>query len=114
MLHENFSDEVNAAHDESELRGGARLDELAVGKKLVVRTKNTVYTIERRGDGLYIQGHPKYCPVPVKCRIPGSVYSREGSMLRMNFIGRGMFMEFRTDEHPSPIVTSEIQEVTEV
>lgn len=112
MLHENFSDEVNAAHDKSEILGGAYLDKLAVGKKLLVQTKHTLYTIERREDSLYISGNAKYCPEPTACRIPGSNFG--GSMLKMKFIGRGMYMEYHTDAHPKRIVTSEIQEVTEI
>lgn len=110
--HPNLSDEVNNAIAESELAGGVFLDKLAVGKKLQVETRNTTYTIERREDGLYISGNAKYCPEPVKCSIPGSNFG--GSMLKMNFVGRGMFLEFHTDAHPTVIVTSQIQEVTEV
>jgi len=109
--HPNLSDEINAAIAESELAGGAYVDRLAVGKKLLVQTRNTLYTIERREDGLYIQGNEKYCPTPTKCTIPGSNFG--GSMLKMNFVGRGMYMEFHTDEHPTRITTSEVQEVTE-
>jgi hypothetical protein len=109
--HPNLSDEVNAAIAESELAGGAYVNKLAVGKKLLVQTKNTLYTVERREDGLYISGNAKYCPVPTKCRIPGSNFG--GSMLKMDFVGRGMYMEFHTDEHPTVIVTSQVQEVTE-
>jgi hypothetical protein len=112
MLHENFSDEVNAAYDESELAGGGYLDKLAVGKKLQVQTKKSLYIIERREDGLYISGNAKYCPEPVKCRIPGSNFG--GSMLKMNFVGRGMFLEFIVDGTNKTIVTSEISEVTEI
>ena len=112
MLHDNFSDEVNAAYDESQTQGGAYLDKLPVGKKLLVETINRDYIIERREDGLYIQGHPEYCPTPTKCRIPGSNFG--GSMLKMNFVGRGMFLEFHTDAHPKRIITSQIWEVIEV
>jgi hypothetical protein len=110
--HPNLSDEVNNAIVESELAGGVFLDKLVIGKKLQVQTRNTLYTIERREDGLYISGNAKYCPEPVKCSIPGSNFG--GSMLKMNFVGRGMFMEFHTGEHPTVIVTSEIKEVTEI
>jgi hypothetical protein len=110
--HPNLSKEVNDAIVESELQGGVSLDTLAVGKKLQVQTKNTTYIVERREDGLYISGNAKYCPEPTKCTIPGSNFG--GSMLKMNFIGRGMYMEFHTDEHPRVIVTSQIQEVTEI
>jgi len=110
--HPNLSDEINNAIVESELEGGVFLDKVAVGKKLLVQTKNTLYTIERREDGLYISGNAKYCPDPTKCSIPGSNFG--GSMLKMNFVGRGMYMEYHTDEHPKVIVTSQIQEVTEI
>ena len=110
--HPNLSDEINNAIAESELEGGVFLDKVAVGKKLLVQTKNTLYTIERREDGLYISGNAKYCPDPTKCSIPGSNFG--GSMLKMNFVGRGMYMEFHTDAHPGVVVTSQIKEVTEI
>ena len=112
MLHENFSDEVNAAYDKSTVEGGADLTKLEIGKRLIVQCKDCTLTIERREDGLYISGHDKYCPVPTKARIPGSNFG--GSMLRMNFVGRGMYMEFHTDAHPKRITTSQVQEVTEI
>jgi len=109
--HPNLSDEVNAAIAESELAGGVFLDNLAVGRKLLVQTKNTLYTIERREDKLlYISGNEKYCPTPVKCIISGSNFG--GSMLKMNFVGRGMFLEFVVDG--KTIVTSQIAEVAEI
>jgi hypothetical protein len=114
MLHSNFSDEVNVAYGESVLQGGADLTKLPVGKRLVVQCLDCTLTIERREDGLYISGHEKYCPIPMKCKVPGSVYAKDGSMLRMNFVGRGMYMEFITDADPQRIVTSEVQEVTEI
>lgn len=110
--HPNLSNEINAAIADSELAGGAYLDKLAVGKKLLVQTKKTLYTIEKREDGLYISGNAKYCPEPTKCSIPGSNFG--GSMLKMKFVGRGMYMEYHTDAHPTRIVTSQIQEVTEI
>lgn len=110
--HPNLSEEVNDAIAESELSGGAYLDKLAVGKSLLVQTKNTAYTVEKREDGLYISGSKKYCPEPMKCCIPGSTFG--GSMLKMNFVGRGMYMEFYVEAHPGCITTSQIQEVTEL
>lgn len=110
--HKNLAKEVNDAIVESELAGGVYVDKLEVGKKLLVQTRNTEYLVERREDGLYISGSKKYCPEPVKCRIPGSTFG--GSMLKMNFIGRGMYMEFHTDSHQGCITTSQIQEVVEL
>jgi hypothetical protein len=120
--HPNLSDEVNNAIIESELSGGAYIEKLAVGKKLLVQTRNTLYTIERREDGLYISGSARFCPEPRKCVISGSTFG--GSMLRMGYIGVGMYMEFMLDIPESErkigyvdghgrIVTSEIQDVRE-
>ena len=108
----NLSDEINSAIAESELAGGVYVNKLVVGRELLVRTKNTLYTIERREDGLYIFGDQMYCPAPVKCAIAGSNFG--GSMLKMGFIGRGMYMEFSTSMHPEVIVTSQIMEITEL
>jgi len=110
--HPNLRSEINNAIMESELAGGAYLSRLAVGRKLLVQTRNTLYSIERRADGLYISGNAKFCPKPVKCKIPGSNFG--GSMLKMDFVGRGLYMEFTTEDHPTVICTSQIQEITEV
>ena len=112
MLHEGFDDEVNAAFDQSQILGGAYLDELAVGRKLLVQTDNTLYIIEHRKDGLYISGDQEFCPEPTKCSIHGSNFG--GSMLKMNFVGRGMFLEFTVDGRIGVIVTCQILEVTEI
>ncbi len=53
-----------------ETRSWDELDGLQVGEKLLVNTESgRIYTIERRQDGFYISGHPKYCPEPVKASI---------------------------------------------
>lgn len=96
---------------ESKIEGGAYLDRLSVGSALEVETENHIYTIERREDGYYIDGHPKYCPEPTKVRISGSTMG--GSAIRMNFVGRGMRLEFTHPEYGS-ITTSWIKEVKEV
>ena len=123
MDHPNLSPEINAAIAESELQGGVFVDKLPLGHSLRVTTQNTKYTIERREDGLYMSGHYKYCPKPVKVNILGSNFG--GSMLKVGFIGRGMYLEFFIDMPDSErkrgevdghgrIVTSQIKEVTEV
>jgi hypothetical protein len=112
--HPNCDDAVNAAVVRSEVMGGADLNQLAVGKRLVVKCQDCTLTVERREDGLYISGHNKFCPMPIKCSIPGSTFSHNGSMLKQHWVGRGMYMEFHTEAHPKRIVTSEIQEVTEL
>jgi hypothetical protein len=110
----NLSDEINSNIAQSEIEGGAYLNNLGLGEVLHVRTKNTSYTIERREDGFYISGHPKYCPEPVLSYISGSTWG--GSLLKAGFIGRGMHLEFRIPSYVGrgAIVTSAIQDITEV
>jgi|SRR5208337_2495886 len=123
MPHPNLSKKINDQIAESELQGGVWIrkpegaavkDEpyLPVGKTLKVRTMNTTYLIENREDGTYISGNAKYCPEPTKCNIHGSTWG--GSMLKMGWIGVGMYLEFSTDKHPYRITTSEIQDVQEL
>ena len=111
--HPNLDDAVNEAIIKSELEGGVLLDKLEIGKKLRMVTSHRTYIIEKKPDGYYISGHPKFCPTPPKVKISGSVFHPEGSMPKMKFIGTGMFLEF---EHPEfgVVRTSEIQEVTEL
>lgn len=122
MNYKNLSPEINAAIAESELQGGVFIDKLPLGRSLKVQTQNTLYTIERREDGLYMSGHYKYCPKPTKVNILGSNFG--GSMLKVGFIGRGMYMEFYILDIPNrqrgivdghgTIVTSQIKEVEEL
>lgn len=109
--HPNLSPEINAAIIESEIDGGAYLKDLPNGKALKVTTKNTMYLIRRYGDELFIQGHPKYCPIRIKAYIHGSTWG--GSMIKAGFVGRGMYLEFSTEEHPGIVTTSKIQDVEE-
>ena len=116
--------EINAAIAESELMGGVFIKDLPVGKTLKVRTQNTVYFIDRVSEGpegltihsicqrYATQGHPSYCPEPTKAYILGSNFG--GSMLKIGFVGRGMYMEFSTENRRGTIVTSQIQEVEEI
>lgn len=129
MNHPNLSDEINANLAKSEILGGiwlslpgeyateARKEALAkgnvltVGKSLKVQTRNTLYVIEKRGENdFWISGHAKYCPVPTKANIHGSTFG--GSMLKMNYVGRDMHLEFSIPGH-DPITTSAIQDITE-
>jgi hypothetical protein len=56
-----------------------------------------------------ISGHPEFCPRPVRVRVQGSTWG--GSMLKLRFVGRGMHLEFRHPEYPTPIITSPIVEI---
>lgn len=86
----------------------AQLDE---GTELEIRTENRRYSLIYRGRGrALLSGHPRFCPEPVMVRIHGSTWG--GSMLKAEFIGRGMRMEFR---HPDfqTVLTSRILEIWE-
>lgn len=124
--HPNLSREINGKIAESEVLGGVWVHPhpdyvceeikaqpvLPCGAVLKIQTRNTLYTLEKRGEReFYIQGHPKYCPEPTRCYIAGSSWG--GSMMKAGFIGRGMVLEFSTDAFAS-LHTSTIQEITEV
>ena len=106
----NFDNDIMEMNFQQSLEGGAHLDKLPEGKTLVVKTQNTTYRIEKRPDGYYISGHPKYCPTPIKINPPGSSFG--SSSLKPGYIGRGMFMEFGEEGEKSKI-TSAIQDVYE-
>jgi hypothetical protein len=109
--HPNLSDEINHNICQSEIEGGVWLDRLPVGTVLEMETANHLYELQHRGNGrALITGHPKFCPEPVLVNIHGSTWGR--AMLKMHFVGRGMFLEF---DHPEygVIRTSRIQEIRE-
>jgi hypothetical protein len=125
MNHPNLSDEVNRNIAQSEIEGGVWIEKLAVGAVLSIRTENTAYTLEKRGENDYwLSGNLRYCPTPTKVHINGSTWG--GSMLKVGFIGRDMCMEFVIDfkneadrqvgwkDGHGRIVTSLIKDITEV
>lgn len=107
--HPNLSDEINRNIAQSEADGGVSLKSLAVGKALLVQTKNTLYRIEKRGESeFYISGNQRFCPEPTKTSIHGSTWG--GSMLKVGFVGIGMRLEFSVEGHRA-ITTSVISSV---
>lgn len=112
MSHPNLSAEVNRNIAQSEADGGVSLKSLAVGKALLVQTKNTLYLIEKRGEGEFlISGNQGYCPNPTKVNIHGSTWG--GSMLKVGFVGIGMRLEFSILGKPGAITTSQIESIQE-
>jgi hypothetical protein len=108
---ENWSDTVNRNLAQSDIEGGVDLRQVPAETVFEVRTRNRCYTIVNKGDGLaLISGHPEYCPKPVLAHIKGSTWG--GAMLKENYIGRGMRLEFQL-EAQRPIVTSPILEIAE-
>lgn len=89
---------------------GFDIRELQVGQALEVETQNRTYLIERLPDGFYVSGNPKYCPVPTKAEIRGSIWSRDGSAIKQNFVGEGLLLEFSVPGH-SRVITSQIKDV---
>jgi hypothetical protein len=90
--HPNLSNEINRSIAQSAIEGGARPSKLGTDKKgYTVITQNRTYELLRTATGWTIAGHPRYCPTPTQCNIHGSTWG--GSMLKMDFIGRGMHLE---------------------
>jgi len=88
-----FPPSTNEAILRSEVEGGADLAKLQVGRKLSVRTEGSLYTIERRNNGLYIKGNAEFCPDFVKVASIGSNFGT--NIFRPNFIGRKMYLVAR-------------------
>jgi hypothetical protein len=110
--HRSLADEVNRNLVRSEIEGGVRVDDLPPGSLLRVTTQNTCYRILILfGTLALITGHPLFCPRPVLITIRGSTWG--GTMLKMNFLGRGMRLEFQHPDYNTPIVTSPIQDIEE-
>ena len=108
--HPNLSNEVNGGIVQSELEGGVFLKDLPPSTVLQIQTMHHCYTaVLLGGSDALISGHPEFCPHPVQVAIAGSTWG--GSMLKLQFVGRGMHLEFHHPEYPTPIVTSAIQEI---
>ena len=108
--HPNLSDRVNGNIVQSEIEGGALLDDLPAQTTLEIQTQHRWYTVVHCGDGqAWISGHPEFCPQPVLVRISGSTWG--GSMLKLRYVGRGMHLEFQHPEYHLPIMTSRIVEI---
>ena len=95
-----------------EENAGVWLDQIEVCTTLFVRTRNTLYTIEKREDGFYISGHEKYCPKPTLATIHGSTLG--GSMIKAGFVGVNMYLEFTLEGQRYPITTSRIFSIAEL
>jgi hypothetical protein len=108
--HPNLADDVNHAIIQSEIEGGVFLHDLPPSTVLHIQTMHHCYTaVLLGGSDALISGHPEFCPDPVQVAIAGSTWG--GSMLKLQYVGRGMHLEFRHPEYDTPIVTSPIQEI---
>lgn len=108
--HPNLSDKVNGSIIQSEIEGGVFLNDLPPSTVLEIQTMHHCYrAVLLGGSDALISGHPEFCPEPVQVAIAGSTWG--GSMLKLQFVGRGMHLEFHHPEYPTPIVTSAIQDI---
>lgn len=106
----HLADAVNGNIVQSEIEGGVHLRDMEPGTVLEIKTENRAYTIRYEGSGrALISGHPVFCPEPTLVTIHGSTWG--GSMIKSDYIGRGMHLEFG---HPAylPITTSVILQVS--
>jgi len=60
-----------STHELPESEAHFYIDKLEVGQILRVETRHTMYKIERLEDGLYVSGHPEFCPEPKKAKSIG-------------------------------------------
>jgi len=108
--HPNLADDVNHAIIQSEVEGGVFLRDLPPSTVLHIQTMHHCYTaVLLGGSDALISGHPEFCPAPVQVAIAGSTWG--GSMLKLQYVGRGMHLEFHHPEYSAPIITSPIQEI---
>ena len=110
MPHPNLSDDVNHKIIQSEIEGGVFLKDLPPSTVLEIETMHHCYrAVMLGGSEALLSGHPEFCPVPIQVAIAGSSWG--GSMLKLQFVGRGMHLEFRHPNYPMPIITSQIREI---
>lgn len=108
--HPNLDTSLNRAIVQSEIEGGVFLHDLPPATILEIETLHHVYTaVLLGGNDALLSGHPEFCPQPVQVAIAGSTWG--GSMLKLQYVGRGMHLEFRHPEYDMPIITSPIQEI---
>src|ERR1700731_2184205 len=108
--HPNLADEVNRSIIQSEIEGGVYLGDLPPSTVLQIQTLNHCYTaVLLGGSEALLSGHPEFCPQPVQVAISGSTWG--GSMLKLQFVGRGMHLEFRHPQYPIRFAPSPIQDI---
>lgn len=88
---------------------GVFLSDIEHGTTLLVVTESRTYALVALGNReALISGHPEHCPSPVRVRVQGSTWG--GSLLRMDFIGKGMHLEYWHPVHKC-VTTSQIVDV---
>lgn len=96
---------------QSEIEGGLRMDDVPIGGVIRMQTRSRLYIIRKVSEtGYTIEGHPEYCATPTEACITGCTWG--GSMIKENYIGIGMFLEYKVAGYPvlysSPIEKVEV------
>lgn len=93
---ENIDSPIVEKLEEQKELGGVNLSQLELGTVIVASTKNSIYNIEVLGDGtVNVQGG-KHFPLKTKVHFNGSTWG--SSLLKLNWIGKGMQMEFLSNK----------------
>jgi hypothetical protein len=92
------------------MNNGINVHKLKPGTLLLVATKNSLYKIAKcdKIDEVIIQGG-KHIPEPCFGLFTGSTFG--GSMIKLGWIGRGMFMEIFFPDQKAKIKTSFVKAV---
>jgi hypothetical protein len=98
-------DAVKLAQAEME---GVFLKDIPDNSRVLVQTVNTLYQFDFK-DGQIIGVGGKYLPEPVPVEIHGSTWG--GSMLKIQFIGIDMHLEFHVIGDDKSTVTSAIRNI---
>jgi len=89
-FHENLDAGINMNLAMSKRNGGVFLKDILPGGTVLVKTRNSLYTLVNHGDRWMGQGGQRL-PEAQEVRVNGSTFG--GSMLKMEFIGIGMHLE---------------------
>ena len=111
---EHLGESLQGSIIHAEIEGGADVNKLAQGKTLEISTASgKTYLLERREDGLYISGNPKYFPGPTKVISIGSILLSGGSSIMNEQVIRGGRLELLIEGHKDPILSTAVVEVKE-
>lgn len=92
-FHENLDPAINMNLAMSERNGGVFLKDVLPGGSVLVKTRNSLYTLVNHDDRWMGQGGQRL-PEMREIQVHGSTFG--GSMLKTKFIGIGMHLEFNT------------------
>src|SRR5260370_9723749 len=108
--HPNLADGVNHAIIQSEVEGGVFLHDLPPSTVLHIQTLHHCYTaVLLGGSDALLSCHPEFSPDPVHVASAGSTWA--ASMLKLQYVGRGMPLDFHPPHSSTPLLTRPIQHI---